>query len=69
MVKIEKVDEVEQAQEYLQCSSCLKSNEDTDMFRIIIGKTIQQTTTIKLCEECMRDLFDDLHGLLVNGQI
>lgn len=67
MIGIEKADNIEQ--EYLQCSSCLKCNDDLDMFRLIIGKNMKQTTTVKLCEECMRDLFDDLHSLVINGQI
>lgn len=67
MIKIEKADNIEQ--EYLQCSSCLKCNDDLDMFELIIGKNMRQTTTIKLCEECVRDLFDDLYSLKINGQI
>lgn len=39
------------------------------MFKLIIGKDLRQTTSIKLCEECMRDLFDDLNSLVINGQI
>lgn len=56
-------------QEYLQCSSCLKNNDDVQMFKLIIGKNMRQTTTIKLCEECMRDLLEDLKGLEINGKI
>lgn len=67
MIKIEKTDDIEQ--EYLQCSSCLKCNGDLDMFRFIIGKNMRQTITIKLCEECMCDLLDDLKSLEINGQI
>lgn len=67
MIDIEKTDNIEN--EYLQCSSCLKCNDDLDMFRLSIGKNMRQTTTIKLCEECMRDLFDDLNSLVINGQI
>ena len=49
--------ETDMDNEYLQCSSCLKSNEDdVNIFRIVIGKNYRQTTCIKLCEECMRDL-------------
>lgn len=67
MISIEKANNIEQ--EYLQCSSCLKCNDDVDMFRLIVGKDMRQTTIIKLCEECMHDLFDDLHSLVINGQI
>lgn len=67
MISIEKVDNIEQ--EYLQCSSCLKCNDDLQMFKLIIGKSMRQTTTIRLCEECMRDLLDDLKSLEINGQI
>lgn len=67
MISIEKANDIEQ--EYLQCSSCLKCNDDVDMFRLIIGKNMKQTTSIKLCEECMRDLLDDLKSLEINGQI
>ena len=62
MINIEKTDNIEQ--EYLQCSSCLKCNDDLDMFRLTIGKNMRQTITIKLCEECMHDLFDDLNSLV-----
>lgn len=67
MINIEKTDRIEQ--EYLQCSSCLKCNDDLNMFKIIIGKNMRQTTTMKLCEECIRDLLEDLKSLEINGQI
>lgn len=67
MISIEKADSIEQ--EYLQCSSCLKCNDDLQMFKLIIGKSMRQTITIKLCEECMCDLLDDLKSLEINGQI
>lgn len=67
MINIEKTDNIEQ--EYLQCSSCLKCNDDLNMFKIIVGKNMRQTTTLKLCEECMRDLLEDLKSLEINGQI
>lgn len=67
MINIEKTDSIEQ--EYLQCSSCLKCNDDLNMFKIIVGKNMRQTTTLKLCEECMRDLLEDLKSLEINGQI
>lgn len=67
MISIEKANNIEK--EYLQCSSCLKCNDDVDIFKLIIGKDLRHTTTIKLCEECMRELFDDLNGLVINGEI
>lgn len=67
MINIEKTDSIEQ--EYLQCTSCLKCNDDLNMFKIIVGKNMRQTTTVKLCEECMRDLLEDLKRLEINGQI
>lgn len=67
MIDIEKTRSIEE--EYLQCSSCLKCNDDLDMFELSIGENKRQTTTIRLCEECMRDLYDDLKSLEINGQI
>ena len=67
MIDIEKTGSIEE--EYLQCSSCLKCNDDLDMFELSIGENKRQTITIRLCEECMRDLYDDLNGLVINGQI
>ncbi len=67
MIEIEGTKGIEQ--EYLQCSSCLKDNDDVEMFKLIIGKDIRQTTTIKLCEDCLRDLLEDLKGLEINGKL
>ena len=61
--------ETDRENEYLQCSSCLKSNEDdVNIFRLIVGKNPRQTTCIKLCEECMRDLKIDMDSLEINGK-
>ena len=61
--------ETDMDNEYQQCSSCLKSNEDdVNIFRIVIGKNYRQTTSIKLCEECMRDLKNDMDSLEINGK-
>lgn len=55
--------------ECLQCSSCLKNNEDdVNIFRLIVGRNPRQTTCIELCEECMRDLKIDMDGLEINGK-
>lgn len=67
MIKIKKAKGMEE--EYLQCTSCLQCNNDLGMFRLIIGKNMNQTATIKLCEDCMRDFLDDLRSLEINGQI
>ncbi len=67
MIEIKGIKGIEQ--EYLQCSSCLKDNNDVEMFKLIIGKDIRQTTTIKLCEDCLRDLLEDLKGLEINGKL
>lgn len=67
MINVEKAKCIEQ--EYLQCSSCLKCNDDVDMFKFIIGKDMRQTTTIKLCKECIHNLLEDLKSLEINGQI
>ena len=62
--------ETDMDNEYLQCSSCLKSNEDNvNIFRIMVGKYPRQTTCIKLCEECMRYLGTEIEFLEVNGKI
>lgn len=55
--------------EYLQCNSCLVSNKDTDIFRIIVGKDYRQTTSIRLCRGCLRDLKEELHSLDINGKL
>lgn len=52
MIKIEKSKE----DEFMQCSSCLCSNENKEIYKIQIGKSERQTTTIKLCYECLCDL-------------
>ena len=48
MIDIEKTRSIEE--EYLQCSSCLKCNDDLDMFELTIGENKIQTITIRLCE-------------------
>lgn len=69
MVEVVETD-MENEYEYLQCSSCLRSNEDdVNIFRIVVGKNYRQTTCIKLCEECMRDLKIEMDDLEINGKI
>lgn len=65
-----KIFETDINDEYLQCSSCLKSNEDNvNIFRIMVGKYPKQTTCIKLCNECMEQLGIEIEFLEVNGKI
>lgn len=58
MIKIEEAENIEQ--EYLQCTSCLKSNENVKMYRLLIGKTIYQAINIKLCKSCLCKLKEDI---------
>lgn len=60
MINIEKADNIEK--EYLQCTSCLKSKDDSKIFKIVIGKNINQITIIGLCEECMCNLSNNLQN-------
>lgn len=53
MVNAEKMNGEE---EFIQCSSCMKSTEETDVYKIEVGKTKQQTSIFKLCHECLMDL-------------
>lgn len=41
--------------EYCQCTSCLCDNKEKDIYKFNIGKTEQQTVTIRLCYECLCD--------------
>ena len=52
---------------YLQCSSCLESNDNTNIFKLIIGKSMRQTTTIRLCEDCLKVLKNNIEDLDING--
>lgn len=62
--------EKEYEYELMQCRSCFAvSDEETDVFKIIIGKNVAQATCIKLCKKCMRDLKMELDGLEVNGKL
>lgn len=60
MVNIEKLNGNE---EFIQCSSCLKSTEETDIYKIEIGKTKYQTSTLKLCQECLINLGNQICGI------
>lgn len=65
MIRIKKVNGIES--EYIQCSSCLKCNDNLDIFKLIIGKSMRQTTTVKLCKNCLKTLLGDLRELEVNS--
>lgn len=58
MIKIEEGREYKD--EYVQCCFCLFDNTETTIYRIIVGKTERQTTTLKLCRECLRELRDKI---------
>lgn len=60
MVNVEKMDSKE---EFIQCSSCLKSTEETDIYKIEVGKTKHQTSILKLCHECLMDLGNQIYEI------
>lgn len=43
-------------EEFIQCSSCMKSSEEADIYKIEVGKTMRQTSILKLCKGCLNDL-------------
>lgn len=43
-------------EEFNQCSGCLRSSEETDIYKIEVGKTIRQTSVLKLCRNCLKEL-------------
>lgn len=59
MINIELMDK----EDFRQCSSCLKSIEETDIYKIEIGKTMRQTTTLKLCSECLKELGNKINRI------
>lgn len=59
MVKVEKFDK----KDFIQCSSCLKSTEEIDVFKIEMGKTPNQTSSFKLCYKCLCDLGCQIIGI------
>ena len=59
MVEVKKLDR----QEFLQCSSCLKSTEDIDIYKIEVGKTKRQTSILKLCQNCLVQLGDQIYNI------
>lgn len=51
MINIKKIDK----DSVYVCTSCQKSNENSDLCEIKIGKDERQTMTIRLCHECLCD--------------
>ena len=43
-------------EKFIQCSSCMKSSEETNIYKIEVGKTIRQTSVLKLCRNCLKEL-------------
>lgn len=60
MVNVEKMDGKE---EFIQCSSCLKSTEEADIYKIEVGKSKHQTSILKLCHECLMDLGNRIYEI------
>ena len=60
MVNIEKMNGEE---EFIQCASCMKSTEETDIYKIEVGKTKRQTSILKLCHECLMDLGNQIYEI------
>lgn len=58
MVNIEKMNGNER---FIQCSSCMKSSEQIDIYKIKVGKTMRQTSILKLCYECLKDLNEQIY--------
>jgi hypothetical protein len=52
--------------EYLQCTSCLCSNETKKIYSIIVGKTERQTMTLKLCIDCLTALKVKINNVVDN---
>lgn len=43
-------------EDFEQCSSCLKSTEETALYQVEIGKTMASTISLKLCHQCLLEL-------------
>lgn len=56
MIKITEINQ----KEFAQCQSCLKSNEETTLYQVEIGKTMNSTITLKLCSQCLQNLETDI---------
>ena len=60
MVNVEKMNVEE---EFIQCSSCMRSTEETDIYKIEVGKTKRQTSILKLCPECLMNLGNQIYEI------
>lgn len=49
MIKASKVNK----EEYCQCTSCQRDGKETSIYKFEIGKTEQQTITLRLCFDCL----------------
>lgn len=59
MISIEKIDK-----EFVcACTSCQAKNGDADLYEIKIGKTEQQTMTIRLCFDCLANFGNDAYEI------
>lgn len=56
MIKLNKMD----SDSVCQCTSCQKENGNEKLYEIKIGKDERQTTTIRLCHECLCDFVGKL---------
>lgn len=53
------------SKDYTRCLSCFKSNEEILVFKISIGTTENQTTSVMLCENCLLILSNFTKSTLV----
>lgn len=59
MVNVELMDK----EDFIQCTSCMKSTEETDIYKIEVGKTTRQTTILKLCADCLKELGNQIYKI------
>lgn len=53
MIKIEKTNK---KMEYYRCNSCLKDNDNEEIYKICFGKTESQGIALRLCFDCLSEL-------------
>lgn len=57
-------------EDFSQCSSCLKNNEETNIYKVEIGKTPQNVSVVKLCNECLLELDKQITAIVnTNNEI
>lgn len=59
MVNVERMND----EEFIQCASCMKSTEETEIYKIEVGKTKRQTSIMKLCRDCLMDLGNQIYEI------